>query len=92
MSLLTPDRPFKAAVAIEEILHLRRRHPLFGDQIEHDAGIDLARSRSHREPVERSKAHGALDALAVLDRAHRGAAAEMGDDHASPGDLGRDLG
>ena len=37
---------FQAAVAIQEILHVRRRHALFRDEVEHDAGIELARPRS----------------------------------------------
>ena len=81
----------QAAVAVKEILHVRCRHALFRDEIEHDAGIELARPRSHRKPVERREAHRALDALSALDRAHRGAAAEMGDDHASARDVRRDL-
>ena len=37
--------------------------PFSRDQIEHDAGVDLARPRSHRQAVERGEAHRALDAL-----------------------------
>ena len=57
-----------------------------------DAGVELAGAGAHRQAVEGGEAHGALDAAAVGERAHRGAAAEVGDDHAAAGDLGRDLG
>src|SRR6185312_7508491 len=82
---------FETAVAIEEILHLRRRHALFRKQIQHDTGVELTRPRSHRKSVERGETHGAFDASAALDGAHRGPAAEMSDNDASTGDVRRDL-
>ena len=39
----------QAAIAVKEILHVRCRHALFRDEIEHDAGIELAWPRSHRQ-------------------------------------------
>ncbi len=81
----------EAAFAIEEILDVGRRHAFFGNQIEHDARIDLAGPRAHRQPVERGEPHGALDAAAAVERAHRGAAAEMGDDHPLRRNVRRDF-
>jgi hypothetical protein len=34
----------------------------------------------HRQPVKRGKSQGAFDAARLIDRAHRGSPAEMGDD------------
>src|SRR6202000_327711 len=81
----------QSAIAVEEVLYVRGRHAFFGDQVEHDARVDLARPGSHRQPVERSKTHRTLDAAPLLERAHRSAAAEMGHDHTAAGELGCDL-
>src|SRR5580700_6490573 len=56
-----------------------------------DAGIELARSRSHRQPVEGGEAQRAFDAASVQKRAHGGPTAQVSDDHPSGGDVGRDL-
>ena len=81
----------QAALVVEQLLHRGGAHALLIDQIEHDAGIDLAGPRAHRQAVERGEAHRALDAAARRQRAHRGAAAEMRDDHAPARDRRRDL-
>ena len=60
-------------------------------QIEQHSGIDLARPRAHRQPVERGEAHRAFDAAAAGQGAHGRAAAEMRDDHAARRDVRRDL-
>ena len=73
----------ETAVVIEQMLDVLGAHALLGQEIEHDAGVELAWARSHRQTVERGEAHGALDALPGVDGAHGGAAAEMGDDHAA---------
>ena len=78
----------QAALPVEQVRDRRGAHALLRDQVEHDAGIELARARAHRQAVERGEAHGALDAAAVAKRAHRGAAAEMGDDDAAARDSG----
>src|SRR5262249_6548357 len=46
---------------------------------------------SHWEAVERGEAHGALQALPRMERAHRGSAAEMSHDNAALGDVRREL-
>ena len=58
-------------------------HALLGQEIEHDAGVELTGARPHGQTVERGEAHGALDALPSVDGAHGRAAAEMGHDHAA---------
>ena len=65
------------------MLDLIRAHAFLGEEIEHDAGIELARARSHRQAVKCREAHGAFDALASVDGAHGRAAAKMGDDYAA---------
>src|SRR3954451_13101730 len=60
----------QAAITIKEILYGRRGHALLGHQIQHDSGIELARTRSHREPVQRGETHGALDTPPALQRTH----------------------
>ena len=91
MSFETPDRPFRPDVVVEEAGDLGGGHALRLDQVQDDAGVELAGAGAHREAVEGGEAHRALDAHAVGHRAHRGAAAEVGDDDAAAGDLGRDL-
>ena len=49
-------------------------------QIQDHAGIEGARPRTHRQTVDRGKAHGAGDASPAVDGAHAGAIAEMGHD------------
>ena len=72
-------------------LDLFRREPEVLKQVEDHAGIERAGTRAHAEAVERREAERAVDALAVPHRAEAGAAAEVRDDDASVGDLGRDV-
>jgi len=65
----------KPTIVVEETLDGGGIHSLFAHQIQHDTGIDLARSRPHRQAIERGKAHRALDAPAFEERAHGRAAA-----------------
>ena len=67
-------------------------HAVRPDQMQHDARIEGAAAGAHGQPVERGEAHGAVHGAAVLDRAHAGAAAEMGDHHSAGSDLRRHLG
>jgi hypothetical protein len=46
-------KALEAAVLIEKQLHLVCAHLLLIDQVEQDAGIDLAGARAHRQAVER---------------------------------------
>src|SRR4029077_3977524 len=71
----------------QEIGYRIRAHLLFGHEIKHDARIDLPAAGAHGEPVERGEPHCRGDRAPVMDRAHRSAIAEMGDDHV----LSRDL-
>ena len=52
---------------------------------------DLTGPRPHGQAVERREAHRALDAPPALERAHRGTAAEMGDNAAPCGRSGCQL-
>lgn len=66
-------------------------HALVLQQIENDAGVERTRPRSHHQSVHRAKSHRRGDAAPVLDRAHAGAIAEMGDDQPAAGIIGHDL-
>ena len=66
--------------------------PALLDQVQDHAGVELAGAGAHRQAVERGEAHGRLDAAAGEQRAHRGAAAEVGDDHPAAGDLRGEFG
>ena len=90
MSLETPERPLRPEPLVEQVGDLGCAHAPLLDQVQHDARVELARPRAHRQAVERGEAHRALDAAPLAQRAHRGAAAEMGDDHPAAGDVGRD--
>src|SRR5262245_16162723 len=76
-------KALEAALAIEQVLHGLRVHPPFREQVEQDPRIDLSRPRAHRYAVEGGEPHRALDTAAVQQSAHRCAAAEMSDDHAT---------
>ena len=91
MSLLMPGDAEQPGLLVEHRLDLLGRQAERLEQIEDDAGIDGARPRAHAQAVERGEAERAVDALAVLQRAQAGAAAQMRDDDAAVGDLGRDL-
>src|SRR4051812_20426642 len=78
-------------MTVKEILNVSCRHPFLGDQVEHDARVDLTRARSHREPVESGEAHRAFDASPAAERAHRRAAAEMSNNDPSLRNLRRNL-
>src|SRR5215472_14378725 len=83
--------PPRSAAAIQQVLNLCGGHVFFLDEVKDDAGIDLPWPCPHRQAVERSKAHRALDAAAACKRAHRCTAAQMGNDHAPGGNLWRHL-
>ena len=81
----------QARLLVEHRLDFVGREPEALEEIEDDAGIERARPRAHAEAVERGEAERAVDALAVLQGAQAGAAAEVRDDDAAVGDLRRDL-
>ena len=81
----------EAGLAVEQVGDFRGAHAPLRDQVEDDARVELAGAGAHRQAVERGEAHGAFDAAAFEKRAHRGAAAEMGDDDAAACDFWRDL-
>src|SRR5260370_16100465 len=66
-------------------------HPLVLKEIKNDAGIERAGARSHRKAVDGRKPHGAGKASPVVDGAHAGAVAEMGDDELAVYAVRRDL-
>jgi hypothetical protein len=57
-------------------------------QVEHDAGLEVARARAHREARGRGKAHRGLDAATVVNRGEARTRAKVREDHA-PSGLGR---
>src|SRR5215467_11070633 len=78
----------QSAVMVEKRLDGVRLHVLFVEEIEHHTRVQLPRSRPHRQSIEGGKPHRALNALAGNDRAHRCAAAQMGDDDTPSSNLG----
>ncbi len=83
--------PLRPELLVEEVRDLLGGHLLVGHQIEQHARVELAAARAHRQAVERGEAHGRGHRSPVLDRAHRGAVAEMRDDHVLARDLRRHL-
>ena len=69
---------------VDQLLDRFNVHTLMLQQVQNDAGIERAGARSHGQAVDGGEPHGAGDAAAVLDRAHAGAVAEMGDDEPVP--------
>ena len=65
MSLETPERPFRPELVVEEPGDLGGGHALRLDQVQDDAGVELAGAGAHRQAVEGGEAHRALDAAAV---------------------------
>src|SRR6516164_2766297 len=72
---------------IKKVLDVRGAHSLFLHKIENHTGIELTRSGSHWQSVECGEAQRALDTASARQRAHRSAATQMRDDHASTSDL-----
>src|ERR1035437_8089546 len=68
---------------IQQVAYRRRRHTFLLYQVENDARVEVAAAASHWQAIECGEAHGRCDALAPVHRAHAGAAAEMGDHHAT---------
>ena len=54
-------------------------------QVEHDAGIERAATRSHHQAIQRRKAHGGGAAATFDSRAQTGAVAQMRHQHATRG-------
>ena len=52
----------------------------FSHQVREDAGIDGTRTCAHHQTVERSEAHGGVDALAAADRSERTTVAKVAGD------------
>ena len=73
----------KAGLTIEQVLDRARIHFELVLQVQHDAGIKRAGSRSHHQSVERGKAHRCRDARPGLHCAHRCAIAQVRNDDAS---------
>jgi len=76
---------------IKQLLDLLDRHALDLQEIENDARIQPPRPRPHRQAVEGGEAPAGFDAPAADQRAHRAAAAEMGNDDPAVGQCGIDL-
>ena len=68
---------------VEQIADRLCGHPVLLDQVENDAGVEVAAAATNRKTIECRKAHGRCHALALIHRAHAGAATEMGDNHAT---------
>ena len=83
-----PEQP---RLLVEHRLDLFGAEPEVLKEIEDDTGVERSGPCSHAEAVEGREAERTVHALAVLHRAHAGAAAEMRDDHAAAGDLRRFL-
>src|SRR6266704_1728018 len=70
---------------VKQIADLLCGHPALLDQVENDARVQVAATAAHRKAIECGKPHGRCHALALIHRAHAGAATEMGDDDAAIG-------
>ncbi len=78
-----PAEALQAALAVEHALGLVDAE--LAGQLDHHAGIDVARAGAHHQALERGHAHGRLRGRAELDRAGAGAVAEVqGDDAQVP--------
>ena len=66
---------------VEEALDPRRVEALGLQQVEDDAGVELAGAGAHRQAVDGGEAHRAVDAAPVMEGAQRGAGAQMADHH-----------
>ena len=78
-------QPEQTRLPIEQSLQLFKTHAAFSRQIEQHTGVDRAATTAHRQAIERRKTHGRIDAAARPQRTEAGTAAEVGDDHAPPG-------
>jgi hypothetical protein len=58
-------------------------HAAMLDEVQHQAGVERARARSHHQPVEAGEAHRRRHALQLAHRAQAGAGAQMRHDDAA---------
>ena len=70
----SPSRPDSCSSARAT---LPAGRPLVLEQPQHETGVDAARARRHDQALERREAHGRVDRAPAVDRAERGAGAEM---------------
>src|SRR5580700_9705153 len=70
----------EAGFAVQDFIDLIGRTALVPNQIDQNAGIDVARARSHHDAFQRSESHAGVYALAVRDRGNGRAVAKMADD------------
>ena len=70
----------EARALVEQLVELIGRQS--ARELEHDAGIEVARARSHHQAFERRHAHAGLDAASLFDGGDAGAAAEVAGNHA----------
>ncbi|CDE21336.1 cAMP-binding protein [Acidiphilium sp. CAG:727] len=70
-------KPHNARLLIEISHRLRQSHIIFIRQKLDDSGIEVARSRSHRNAAERSETHGRIHTLTALNRRNRRAVTEV---------------
>jgi hypothetical protein len=73
----------------QQRLDLVGRHAARAHQVQHHGRIDVAAARAHGEAVERRKSHRGGHRAALRNAAHRGAVAQVRDDHAPLRQLGR---
>ena len=69
----------------EQIVQLLRRESLSPRQVGHDAGIDVAGSRTHDQSACRGEPHARVDAPTLEYRGDAGAVSQVREDNASSG-------
>ena len=77
MSLEMPETPSKPGLLVDQLLDRAGVHVQLVHQVEHDARIEVAAARAHRQSVGGGEAHRARDAATARHRAHAGAVAEV---------------
>ena len=83
---MSPEVP-ESAASPDSRLRMRSRSSLeyafVPLQVHEDSRIDGAGARRHHQAFQRRETHGGVDALAVLDRAHRSSASQVANQQAA---------
>ena len=83
-----PRNPEQPGLLVDQFVQRGRRHPPFDQQVQEDAGIEVAGAGAHHEAAGGRETHRRIDADPAAHRRHARPVAEVGDDDAALGLFG----
>ena len=77
-------QPLQPRAVVQQVLERRRGRGRVAQQVQQDAGVEVAGPGAHHQPLQRGQAHRGVDRAPAPDRRRRGAVAEVQHDQAQP--------